>query len=128
MIERLIASTAAATRSIDFERARRAGVWLRLVGAVTAAALMANPVWAQSLKQTGVNIFNVIYGVVGVVGAIACLLTLLNWTTGNWFGRDDPKKLFLQSLLGTGLAFAVVAIIQFIKDAAGGSASGISNL
>ena len=83
---------------------------------------------AQSLRQTGVNIFNVIYGVVGVIGAIACLLTLLNWVTGNWLGRDDPKKIFLQALLGTALAFGVVAILQFVKDMVGGSASGISNL
>lgn len=93
-----------------------------------ALALAANPAMAQSLKQAGVNIFNVIYGVVGVIGAIACLLTLLNWVTGNWLGRDDPKKIFFQALLGTALAFGVVAIVQFVKDMVGGSASGISNL
>ena len=91
-------------------------------------ALATHPAMAQSLKQAGVNIFNVIYGVVGVIGAIACLLTLLNWVTGNWLGRDDPKKIFFQALVGTALAFGVVAIIQFVKDMVGGSASGISNL
>lgn len=124
MIDRLISET----HSFDPARARRAAMWLRLAGAATTIALAANPAFAQSLKQAGVNVFNVIYGVVGVIGAIACLLTLLNWTTGNWFGRDDPKRLFLQALFATGLAFAVVAIIQFVKDMVGGSASGISNL
>jgi hypothetical protein len=89
---------------------------------------VASPAWAQSLKQAGVSIFTAIYGVVGVIGAIACLLTLLNWVTGNWLGRDDPKKMFFQALLGTGLAFGVVAIVQFIKDMVGGSSSGIGNL
>lgn len=82
----------------------------------------------QSLRQAGESFFNLIYGVVGVIGAIACLLTLLNWVTGNWLGRDDPKKMFFQALLGTALAFSVVAILQFVKDMVGGSASGISNL
>jgi Kef-type K+ transport system membrane component KefB len=100
----------------------------RLLGGPAVLALACSPVLAQSLKQAGVNIFNVIYGVVGVIGAIACLLTLLNWVTGNWLGRDDPKKIFFQSLLGTALAFGVVAIVQFVKDMVGGSASGISNL
>lgn len=95
---------------------------------ICAALCAANPVMAQSLKQAGVNIFTAIYGVVGVIGAIACLVTLLNWVTGNWLGREDPKKIFFQSLLGTALAFGVVAIIQFVKDAVGGSASGISSL
>lgn len=90
--------------------------------------LLADQALAQSLKQTGVSIFEVIYSIVGVIGAIACLVTLLNWVTGNWLGRDDPRKLFFQGLLGTGLAFSVVAIVQFVKDAVGGSASGISSL
>lgn len=102
---------------------RGARLALALVLAATSGCAAA-----QSLRQTGVNIFNVIYGVVGVIGAIACLLTLLNWVTGNWLGRDDPKKIFLQALLGTALAFGVVAILQFVKDMVGGSASGISNL
>ena len=101
---------------------------LRLCSAVVATLPAADPATAQSLKQAGVNIFTAIYGVVGVVGAIACLVTLLNWVTGNWLGREDPKKIFFQALLGTALAFGVVAIIQFVKDAVGGSASGISSL
>ena len=113
---------------IDIARVRRTVTVARLAGGLFALALAANPAMAQSLKQAGVNIFNVIYGVVGVIGAIACLLTLLNWVTGNWLGRDDPKKIFFQSLVGTALAFGVVAIIQFVKDMVGGSASGISNL
>ncbi|WP_213957509.1 hypothetical protein [Variovorax sp. dw_954] len=113
---------------IEVGRVRRFVTFVRLAGGATVLAFAAHPAMAQSLKQAGVNIFNVIYGVVGVIGAIACLLTLLNWVTGNWLGRDDPKKIFFQALLGTALAFGVVAIIQFVKDMVGGSASGISNL
>jgi hypothetical protein len=113
---------------IDLAKARRAAGWARMACVAGALAAAGDPVMAQSLKQAGVNIFNAIYGVVGVIGAIACLLTLLNWVTGNWLGRDDPKKIFFQALLGTALAFGIVAIIQFVKDMVGGSASGISNL
>lgn len=118
----------AALSTIDPARVQRAVSIARLVGAVGAFALAVDPAMAQSLKQAGVNIFNALYAVVGVIGAIACLLTLLNWVTGNWLGRDDPKKIFFQALLGTALAFGVVAIIQFIKDMVGGSSSGVSNL
>ncbi len=118
----------AALSRIDTLRFRRGLAVARLAGGAAVLALSAHPAMAQSLKQAGVNIFNVIYGVVGVIGAIACLLTLLNWVTGNWLGRDDPKKIFFQALVGTALAFGVVAIIQFVKDMVGGSASGISNL
>ena len=114
--------------SKTYVKMRRAAAFARIAFPLGAMALAANPAMAQSLKQAGVNIFNVIYGVVGVIGAIACLLTLLNWVTGNWLGRDDPKKIFFQALLGTALAFGIVAIIQFVKDMVGGSASGISNL
>ncbi|KPU89206.1 hypothetical protein APR50_33905 [Variovorax paradoxus] len=91
-------------------------------------ACAASPAFAQTLRQTGVNVFNMLYGIVGVVGAIMGLLTLLNWTTGNWLGREDPKRLFLQVLFATALAFAIVAIIQFIKETVGSTSSGISNL
>lgn len=101
---------------------------MRLCIASVCALSTADPALAQSLKQAGVNIFTAIYGVVGVIGAIACLVTLLNWVTGNWLGREDPKKIFFHALIGTALAFGVVAIIQFVKDAVGGSASGISSL
>jgi len=118
----------AALSRIDSFRFRRGLAVARLAGSTAVLALASHSATAQSLKQAGVNIFNVIYGVVGVIGAIACLLTLLNWVTGNWLGRDDPKKIFFQALVGTALAFGVVAIIQFVKDMVGGSASGISNL
>ena len=118
----------AALSHVDPGRFWRAMVAVRLASAAGAMLLAVNPVMAQSLKQAGVSIFTAIYGVVGVIGAIACLVTLLNWITGNWLGRDDPKKIFFQALLGTALAFGVVAIIQFVKDLVGGSSSGISNL
>jgi hypothetical protein len=124
MKEQVIAALARAANL----RFRRGLAVARLAGSTAVLALATHPAMAQSLKQAGVNIFNVIYGVVGVIGAIACLLTLLNWVTGNWLGRDDPKKIFFQALVGTALAFGVVAIIQFVKDMVGGSASGISNL
>ena len=100
----------------------------RMLIAAQSVALAPGLAMGQSLRQAGESFFNLIYGVVGVIGAIACLLTLLNWVTGNWLGRDDPKKMFFQALLGTALAFSVVAILQFVKDMVGGSASGISNL
>lgn len=124
MLEQFIAPL----QRVDLIKARRMAVFARIGCAAAALVLAADPALAQSLRQAGVNIFNVIYGVVGVIGAIACLLTLLNWVTGNWLGRDDPKKIFFQALLGTALAFGVVAIVQFLKDMVGGSASGISNL
>jgi len=118
----------AALSNVEIGRVRRTVAIIRLTGAAGALLLAVDPVMAQSLKQAGVSIFTAIYGVVGVIGAIACLVTLLNWITGNWLGRDDPKKIFFQALLGTALAFGVVAIIQFVKDMVGGSSSGISNL
>jgi hypothetical protein len=118
----------AALSSVDPGRVRRAVNVVRLASAAGAMVLAVDPATAQSLKQAGVSIFTAIYGVVGVIGAIACLVTLLNWITGNWLGRDDPKKIFFQALLGTALAFGIVAIIQFVKDLVGGSSSGISNL
>ncbi|WP_157008233.1 hypothetical protein [Xenophilus azovorans] len=117
---------------IDPLRVQRAVTCVVLGSRVAAVALVvagaASPALAQTLRQTGVNFFNVIYGIVGVVGAIMGLLTLLNWTTGNWLGREDPKRTFMQVLFATGLAFAIVAIIQFIKETVGSSSSGISNL
>ena len=87
------------------------------------AALLFHPAEAQTLKQTGVSIFNALYTIIGVCGAIATLLAGLNWAMGNFLGVHDPKKLFFQVLAGTAIAFGSVAIIQFIKDAVGGSAS-----
>jgi hypothetical protein len=121
-------SFVSALQNVDMVKARRAAAWGRLASATGTFAAAVDPAMAQTLKQAGVSIFTAIYGVVGVIGAIACLVTLLNWITGNWLGREDPKKLFFQALFGTGLAFGVVAIIQFIKDMVGGSSSGVSNL
>jgi hypothetical protein len=136
MTSKLITSTLAAVRAIDQAAGQghlqRTARWATLAGRLTAVGLSvacaASPAFAQTLKQTGVNIFTVIYGIVGVVGAIMGLLTLLNWTTGNWLGREDPKRTFMQVLLSTALAFGIVAIIQFIKETVGSSSSGISNL
>jgi len=132
MASKLIASIVPLVPIVDPARAQRVLAWTvigsRIVGVALVAACSASPALAQTLKQTGVNIFTVIYGIVGVVGAIMGLLTLLNWTTGNWLGREDPKRTFMQVLLSTALAFGIVAIIQFIKETVGSSSSGISNL
>jgi hypothetical protein len=88
-----------------------------------ALALSFNPAHAQTLKQTGISIFNALYAIVGVCGAIAVLVAGLNWALGNFLGVHDPKKLFFQVLAGTAIAFAAVAIVQFIKEAVGGSGS-----
>ena len=77
------------------------------------AALLFHPAEAQTLKQTGVSIFNALYAVIGVVGAICVLVTGINWAAGNF--------------VGTAIAFASVAIVQFIKEAVGGNGS-IGNL
>ena len=42
------------------------------------AALLFHPAEAQTLKQTGVSIFNALYAVIGVVGAICVLVTGIN--------------------------------------------------
>ena len=50
------------------------------------AALLFHPAEAQTLKQTGVSIFNALYAVIGVVGAICVLVTGINWAAGNFLG------------------------------------------
>jgi hypothetical protein len=89
--------------------------------------LVANPAEAQSLRQTGETIFNTIYGLVGVLGGIAVLGAAINWKFGNLMGMQDPKKAFMSAIIGTGLAFGVVGIIQFVKGAVqtGGGISGV---
>lgn len=99
-----------------------------VVLAFVAALVLSNPVQAQTLKQTGVSIFNALYAVVGVAGAIATLVAGLNWALGNFLGVHDPKKLFFQVLAGTAVAFGAVAIVQFIKEAVGDSSGGIGSL
>ncbi len=91
------------------------------------ATVLIHPAEAQTLKQTGVSIFNALYAVIGVVGAICVLVTGINWAAGNFLGAHDPKRLFFQVLAGTAIAFASMAIVQFIKEAVGGNGS-IGNL
>jgi hypothetical protein len=92
-----------------------------------AALLVANPAEAQTLRQTAESIFNQIYGLVGVLGAIAILVTAINWKAGNFLGGHDPKKMFVTSMIGTAIAFGVVAIVSFIKGAVSTS-GGISGV
>lgn len=99
---------------------------IALVTAVLIAAPM--PAEAQSLKDTGVSVFNAIYAVVGVCGAIAVVVTGINWAWGNFLGHGDAKRIFFQALIGTGIAIGAVAIIQFVKGAVGSSGSGIGGL
>ncbi len=96
------------------------------IAAGYAALVVANPAEAQTLRAGAENVFNTIYGLVGVLGAIAVLLTAINWKMGGLIGQD-PKKYFINSLIGTGLAFGVVAIVQAIKDWFG-SSGGVSGL
>jgi hypothetical protein len=114
---------------VDVVKAHRVAMIARLAaGFIGTALALVEPASAQSLKQTGINIFTTMYALVGVVGAIACLVSLLNWITGNWLGREDPRKTFFTAAFGTGCAFGVVALIQFIKGSVGADASGINNL
>lgn len=110
-------------------KAQRAALLARLaVGVVGSSLLLVDPATAQTLKQGAVSIFNYIYGLVGVGGALAVLITFLNWTFGNWFSREDPKKTFLWTCVGVVGAFSAVAIVQFLKETFAGSASNIGNL
>ena len=86
--------------------------------ALSTSGLTMNSALAQTTsgpRATLESIFNLIYGLVGVVAGIALLVTALNWKTGNWLGSHDPKKTFMTSVIGTGIAFGVVAIVAFIK-------------
>lgn len=113
----------------DMQEAARFAHGIRAVAAVATVGLFAaEPAMAQSLKQTAVDIFTYLYGIVGVVGAISVLVTGVNWATGNWLGREDPKKTFTSALLGTGLGLGSVALIEWLKKSVGGSASDIKNL
>jgi hypothetical protein len=91
------------------------------------ALFAAEPAMAQSLRAAGENIFNTLYGLVGVVGGISGLVATINWKGGNFLGVQDPKKTFFNTLVGTGLGFGIVGIIQFIKSLASGG-SGISGI
>jgi hypothetical protein len=91
-----------------------------------AALVVASPAEAQTLRRAGESIFTAIYSAVGVIGAICCLASAINWKAGGLIG-GDPKKMFMNSVTGTGLGFGVVGIVQFIKEAvsSGGSVSGL---
>lgn len=83
---------------------------------------------AASLLTTARSIFTTIYAVVGVFGAIGLLVTGLNWGFGNFMGREDPKKLFFNVLMGVGLALGSVAIIQTLKTWVAGGGDSINSL
>lgn len=86
-------------------------------------AVFSNDALAQaSTKSSLVNVFNWLYGLVGVIGGIGLLVQIVNAKVGNILGVQDPRKQILNTLLYTGLAFGVVAIIQIVKTWA--SASG----
>lgn len=114
-----------ARKNLSIERIGRAQTVLALSG--YALLLLSEPALAQSLRATGESIFNTIYGVVGVFGGIAGLVAAINWKSGNFLGTRDPKQAFINVLLGTGLAFGIVGIIQFVKTSVG-SSSGISGV
>ena len=112
-----------------FNSAITGGMLLRCLAAVSVSlGLLVDSASAQSLRATGISVFVQIYSMIGIVGGIASLVTALNWATGNWMAREDPKKTFITTLLAVACAFGVVAVIQFLKDIVGGTASSISNL
>lgn len=100
---------------------------LQVVGMV-GGVLLANSANAASLLTTAQSIFTTMYTVVGAFGAIGVLVTGLNWAFGNFIGSGDPKKLFFQVLIGTGVAFGAVALIQFVKDMVAGAGDDITTL
>lgn len=113
----------------DIQEVARFANGIRAVAAVATVGLFAaEPAMAQSLKQTAVDVFTYIYGIVGVVGAIAITVTGINWATGNWLGREDPKKTFTAACLGTGIGLGAVALVGWIKGSVGGTAADIKNL
>lgn len=96
--------------------------WLGAYG----LALVASPAYAQSLHDTGVSIFEWIYGIVGVVGGISMLVSAINWKAGNFLGVHNPKATFFQAFFGTAIGFAVPSIILAIKGIVNTSGSGSS--
>lgn len=93
---------------------------------IYALAFAASPAHAQSLHDTAASIFDWIYTCVGILGAIALVTTAINWKLGNFFGAHNPKALFFQALIGTGIGFAVPSIILAIKAIVNTTGSGSS--
>ncbi|HYD60589.1 MAG TPA: hypothetical protein VEC35_09555 [Noviherbaspirillum sp.] len=81
-----------------------------------------------SLKQAGVNVFRTIYELIGVIGGIILLLHIINWKAGNFFGREDPKKSVVNTMIGIGAAYGIVGIIHAIKTFVGGGSADIGSL
>jgi hypothetical protein len=111
-----------AVKSDRFTKAYTAAVAMGYV-----ALLLASPAEAQTLRQSAESVFNQIYGLVGVLGGLAILFSAINWKMGNVVGAHDPKKMFINSCVATGLAFGTVAIVQFIKGivSTSGGISGV---
>lgn len=70
----------------------------------------------NTLKTTAQSVFTVLYEVIGVIGAIALLIFAVNI---KFHFLPNPMKHFLQTAGAIFLAFSVVAIVQFLKTAAG---------
>ena len=70
----------------------------------------------NSLKDAAISVFNVLYGIIGVAGAIALLVFAINM---KFHFIQNPMKQFLTTAAAVFLAFSVVAIVQFLKTAAG---------
>jgi hypothetical protein len=95
---------------------------LAQIGLVLGISLLSTGADAASLRDTATSIFTVLYGIVGVAGAIAVVVTGINWGWGNFMGSGDPKRLFFSAILGTAIGLGAVTIIQWIKEAVGGTA------
>ncbi|HGO6073762.1 TPA: hypothetical protein ACK3Q6_004458 [Burkholderia cepacia] len=96
--------------------------WLAAYG----LAFVATPAHAQSIHDTGVSIFEWIYGIVGVVGGISMLVSAINWKAGNFLGVHNPKAMFFNAFFGTAIGFAVPSIILAIKGIVNTTGSGSS--
>lgn len=86
------------------------------IAALLCLLMVADVSAAEGLKQAAVSVFNVLYGMIGVVGAIALLFFAVNMKF-HWV--QNPMKHFIQTAGAVFLAFSVVAIVQFMKEAAG---------
>lgn len=124
-VREAVSRIAAVRNKVTIERVAR--VYAVACVGIYGGLIMADPAAAQSLRATGESVFNTIYSCVGVFGGLACLVSAINWKMGNFLGARDPKHTFMQSLIGTGLAFGVVGIIQFVKTSVG-SSSGITGV
>lgn len=95
-----------------------------LLAIVLVAAV--DTVLAQNvLKETGVSVFNYIYGAIGVLGALALLAAILNFFV---HFMPNPMKQFLTVLCAVVAAFSVVGFVHWAKTTSSSSTATIQSL